>query len=170
MTLVELAIVLALMGILSALAFAGFRGVLPRYRLEGATRDLAEGLILARMRAISTNREHRFVPDLATDSFVVDEGDVTDNATSWTRKSTGGGSGSWPGVDLYRADNLVDGAVRFNTDGSVDPNDNRAYDFIYLDGGPQSGRRCIGLRTVDGRVWVGRPSATDCEPDRGIRK
>ena len=170
MTLVELVIVLGLIGILSALAFASLRGTLPRYRLEGATRDLAEGLILARMRAISTNREHRFVPDLAADSFVVDEGDVTDDATVWTRRSAGGGPENWPWVDLYRADNLVDGEIRFNTDGSADPYDNRAYDFIYLDGGSQAGRRCVGVRMADGRVWVGRPTATDCEPDRGIRK
>jgi prepilin-type N-terminal cleavage/methylation domain-containing protein len=169
-TLVELAVVLSLIGILAAIGYANLRGVMPRYRLEAAVRDVSEGLVLARMRAISANREYRFVPDVAADSFGVDEGNQSDNATAWTRKAAGGGAGHWPGIDLYRADNLVDGAVRFNTDGSADPFDNRAYDFIYLDGGPQAGQRCVGVRTVDGRVWVGRPSAADCEPDRGVRK
>ena len=51
-TLIELMVALAIMGIFGAVIMANFRGYIPRYRLRTATNDLYASLQLARLTAI----------------------------------------------------------------------------------------------------------------------
>lgn len=60
-TLVELMIVVALMGILSAIAVPNIMGQMPRYRLNGAARQVMSDLLSARMEAVSQNNEFRIL-------------------------------------------------------------------------------------------------------------
>jgi Tfp pilus assembly protein FimT len=56
--MVEMTVVVAIVGVLVTMAYWGFSGVVPRWRLSAAARDVATNLALARARAISQNRHH----------------------------------------------------------------------------------------------------------------
>jgi prepilin-type N-terminal cleavage/methylation domain-containing protein len=58
-TLTELVIVIAVLGILTAVAVPSFLSWLPKYRLRSAARDLYSNLHLAKMAAIKTNQKCR---------------------------------------------------------------------------------------------------------------
>jgi prepilin-type N-terminal cleavage/methylation domain-containing protein len=55
-TIIELLTVVSMIGILVSLAYWGFAGVMPRFRLQGAAADAANLLVLTRARAIAQNR------------------------------------------------------------------------------------------------------------------
>ncbi|RZB38435.1 MAG: hypothetical protein SRB2_00183 [Desulfobacteraceae bacterium Eth-SRB2] len=58
-TLTELVIVIAVLGILTAVAVPSFLSWLPKYRLRSAVRDLYSNQQLAKMAAIKTNQKCR---------------------------------------------------------------------------------------------------------------
>ena len=60
-TLVELIIVVALVGILAAIATPAFRDMTGRYRLSSAAKTVVSGLKMARMIAVSKNARTRMV-------------------------------------------------------------------------------------------------------------
>ena len=56
-TSTELMTVVAIIGVLAALAIPNIAGQMPRYRLNGATRQVMGDLMLARMEAVSQKNE-----------------------------------------------------------------------------------------------------------------
>lgn len=60
-TLVEVAIVVALMGVLAAIAYGSTRDQMPRYRLIRAAKGLKSDLVNLKNLAVLTNRETRMV-------------------------------------------------------------------------------------------------------------
>ena len=63
-TLIQLVIVIAIIGILAAAALPTLMGQMPKYRLNGATRELMGELMAARMKAVKLNRKVQvFFPD-----------------------------------------------------------------------------------------------------------
>ena len=56
-TLTELMIVVALMAILAAIAVPSIIAQMPKYRLNGAAREVLGDLVAARMQAVSQNNE-----------------------------------------------------------------------------------------------------------------
>jgi prepilin-type N-terminal cleavage/methylation domain-containing protein len=55
-TLLELMIVVAIIGVTAAMAMWNFTGVIPRWRLTSAGREVSNTLVLARAEAIAKNR------------------------------------------------------------------------------------------------------------------
>ncbi len=57
-TLTEMMVVVAIVGVLATVAYWGMSGVVPGYRLSTAARDVSEVLVLTRARAIAQNRNY----------------------------------------------------------------------------------------------------------------
>ncbi len=70
LTLVELLVIVAIVGILATLSFWSLQSTLDRWRVTTAARDVADALTLARARAIGENRTY-FVRFNATEYDVL---------------------------------------------------------------------------------------------------
>ncbi len=80
-TLVELLIVIAVMGILSAVAVPGYQTFLAKKRLNGAAREVMSDLMEARMQAINQNNRFR-VFFLDNRRYLILDDDDNNNAIS----------------------------------------------------------------------------------------
>ena len=60
-TLISQLVVLGIIGILLAIAVPSYLSMMPRLRLQGATRQLFSDLMFARMKAVRENNRHRIV-------------------------------------------------------------------------------------------------------------
>ncbi len=94
-TLLEMLFVVALISILSALAVFSTRDLIPRFRAQGAARDMANALQLARVTAIEQNKETRLLIldyDTAATTFDgnwygawrIEVGDKSLHSSSWS--------------------------------------------------------------------------------------
>lgn len=81
-TLAEVIMVLAIIGILAAIAIPNFLSWLPNMRLKAAARDLYSSMQKARAEAIKTNRDHAIVFDTANNRYVLCSSAGADN--SWS--------------------------------------------------------------------------------------
>lgn len=85
MTLLEVVLVLALIGILCAIALPGFNHTfLPRYRLRQAARRLTCDMLSAQMRAVSKSRQYRIVFDTAGNAWRLEEGNRSSQSSAWS--------------------------------------------------------------------------------------
>ena len=80
-TVIELIIVIAVLGILTAVGVPNFLSWLPKYRLKSAARDLYSNMQLAKLSAIKNNADWAIVFNLATDQYQVCSDQGPDN--SW---------------------------------------------------------------------------------------
>lgn len=116
-TLVELMVVLVILGILGALAFADLSALKGRYRMNAAARHFASEVDACRVRAISENKEYALVL-LESDPTPLDgdwrgnhgryeirSGDGLRNSSSWEPITDGvvdlyNGPNDWTGVSI----------------------------------------------------------------------
>jgi len=80
-TVIELIVVIAVLGILTAVGVPNFLSWLPKYRLKSAARDLYSNMQLVKLSAIKNNADWAIVFNLATDQYQVCSGQGPD--TSW---------------------------------------------------------------------------------------
>lgn len=80
-TLVELVIAVAAMGIIAALAIPSLSSLYAMYSLKSAAREIAVHLELAKMKAISSNREHRV--EFVGTTFRIARGNSASDSTTW---------------------------------------------------------------------------------------
>jgi type IV fimbrial biogenesis protein FimT len=69
LTIIEIIVVIAIIGILSAIAIPGFSAWLPGYRLKAAARDIYSNMQMAKMGAVRTNRTWTVVFSSGTTNY-----------------------------------------------------------------------------------------------------
>lgn len=130
-TLVELVVVLAVLGMLLAIALSNILSSLPHYRVLNASRRLAATIHLTRTRAILSSLEHRIRQPGGTAGWQVEEGNQPFGSGSWTatpeavdlNQHYGGVSiNQWPGDIVCSPNGAVTspGAVIFGTSGGTE--------------------------------------------------
>lgn len=103
-TLVEIAITLAIAGIIAMIAIPSFIGIMPRLRLANDMATLTNEIALARARAISKNDEFRIIFSTAGDSYTLrNESDGISFATN----NLSGDIDLYQVTDLGAADTLA---------------------------------------------------------------
>ena len=120
-TLAEVMVVIAIIGICSAIAIPSFIGWLPKYRLNSATSDLLGAMQSARLRALKDNASVviEFNPGADSYSVFLDNGAGGGNSGNSIQdgaESTVMGGAMPAGVDLLGGDTL-----RFDARGFPDP-------------------------------------------------
>lgn len=71
MSLVEVMVVVAIIGIVGTLAIPGFKHLLPRVRLNNQAMVLSNEVALARVRAISQSTDYKIVFSPATERYTI---------------------------------------------------------------------------------------------------
>ena len=135
-TLIELVVVMAIIAIMALFMVPSIGEWTAGFRLRGGTKDLADTLQLARLKAISTGNQYRVRLNLnngsAAESFVLQENDPT---LGWT---TEGATITLPkGVNIDRVD---PGGIQagnldrtFNTNGTASGWAGSATSIIYIE-------------------------------------
>lgn len=83
-SLIELAIILAIIGILAVIAIPNIMEMTPRIRLNNAAQGIATDLQFARMRSITIGKECRLNFNVSEERYTIEEGNRSSGSTSWT--------------------------------------------------------------------------------------
>ncbi|MFC1656948.1 Tfp pilus assembly protein FimT/FimU [Candidatus Moduliflexota bacterium] len=170
-TLVELAIVLGITGIVATIAVPSYIKMLPHIALRNETSEISMLLLQSRMRSIKETRYYRVAFDLTGDSYQVDLGDVAWDAGSGQNVIQWSGAGPpvtvSKRVDLHSdtSDALVPpfsgNRVIFNPNGTTDAT---GFEAVYLRNSPTTGERYrvkilgatgkIGMERWTGGLWA----------------
>jgi len=157
-TLVELVLVIAIIGIVSAVAWGSLRDQMPRYRLVKAANELAEDIAHLRMQAINANVETRFL----VEQLDLDASDPGSWGGAWRLQAGNASSNSDAWEDLP-IDAQFDGTDDQTGEGPVDigPGGNRESKGVGLSldttlGGPSYGNGNAVVFTPRG--WVANPA------------
>ena len=82
-TLIELAVIIAIVGVLAGIAVPSFVGWLPKYRLSSSADDIQSLVQNARLRAVKENAHVAVLFDPDNDGLDVDYLAFVDNNSNW---------------------------------------------------------------------------------------
>ncbi len=143
-TLIELVVVFAIIGIMAALLTPGIGAWMPKYRLRSATRDIVSAMRDAQMKAVTNRVQYRVNFNVAPNSYVLqrDSGGFSDDGALQTAPS---------GITINIA-GLPGGTATFNTDCTC-PNGG-TITLSYQKGGITQAQRGVLLSASTGRVRI----------------
>lgn len=119
-TLIELMVVLAIIAIMGLFMVPSIGEWTAGFRLRGASKDLANALQMARLKAISDTVEYKVQLDLDNQQFSVLKGNARQGSTSWPTQE--GTTSTMPkGVAIVNVDGTTTGIIDriFRPDGTV---------------------------------------------------
>jgi type II secretion system protein H len=108
-TLIELIVVIAILGIMAAIVVPNYLSWLPKYRLKGAARDLYSNMQLARMAAIKNS-------NTSTITYTSAGYTITTNAITGNTTQTVNLANEWSNAVQF---DPTPGAVTFDSRGTV---------------------------------------------------
>ncbi len=159
-TTLELLITVSVIAILSTIAYPSMRGMMERYRFNGAVGLTNSDFLLARLKAVSKNREYKIRMDTGNDLYTIFEGNASDSSSSWTVKSQ---RKMTTGIDIFQIDDFNSNEAILSPDGTVDVN-NAAVDVIrvYFRGQKAPSPKRLSIETHTGRIRteVQQPNGT----------
>jgi prepilin-type N-terminal cleavage/methylation domain-containing protein len=116
-TIIELAVVMAIIAIIALFMSPALGEWATRFRVRGASKDLADALQLARLKAISDVVEYKVELDLDNQRFSVWKGNARQGSTSWPTQE-----GATITLPRTVAINNVDGTTSGTVDRVFRPN------------------------------------------------
>jgi prepilin-type N-terminal cleavage/methylation domain-containing protein len=119
-TLIELVVVMAIIAIMALFMTPSIGEWAAGFRLKGATKDLADALQLARLKAISDVVEYKVEINLNNQEFKVWKGNARQGSTSWPSQE--GATITMPrGVTINNVDGTTTGTIDriFRPDGTA---------------------------------------------------
>ena len=117
-TLVEILIVIAIVGILTAIAAPGVSAWIETFKFKNTVREIGITMQLARMKAITSGVEYRVVFDLDEETFSVEKGNLADGSDTWISEGVVTDVSSW--VDIAFVNSYTTGKrnKQFNPNGT----------------------------------------------------
>jgi general secretion pathway protein H len=153
-TLIELIFVIALIGIMAALALPSFKDWYQNATYKEAARDIASTLRDARARAIGQNVQHRVEFAIAGKSYQMIRGNRAFGSDNWTDVVQGPVDLAGKGISLKSGtdcNNDTDVIVTFNPNGTSTSN----YVCIMTDQSPPVRKFRVGVgESTTGRVII----------------
>jgi Tfp pilus assembly protein FimT len=150
-TLVEVGIMLSIFAIVAVMALPDVRGMIQRYQFNAAVRRAKTDLNLARLKAISRNREVRVRVDTNGESYAVEQGNASTGSTTWTTESS---KTMGQGIDIFQVEGHADDNIMFKVNGSVKDNPNDNFIGFEFRGQNATQRKRINIETSTGRMYL----------------
>ncbi|MCB1188421.1 GspH/FimT family pseudopilin [bacterium] len=116
-SLVEMAIVLAILGIVATIAISNLYAAIPHSRLETAQLRMAEVMMIARNQARSEEVNTRVLLDSSTGTYWVEAQDR--DTLDWANSMPGGGVETLPEGVTITANTFPSNQVQYTTRGSM---------------------------------------------------
>jgi prepilin-type N-terminal cleavage/methylation domain-containing protein len=119
-TLAELMIVIAIIGILSAVSLYGWRGYQDNVNLRTAAGDVATDMAETKQRAVSEGVQYRITFNTAANNYIIEQG--TSSGTPYTTVQTKSPTAFGAGSGLFiLSTNFSNSEVLFYTRGTISP-------------------------------------------------
>lgn len=162
--MVELAVTVALIGVVATLAIPSIRRLVPRYKYNSAVSMMQSDVNNARLKSISRNREVRITFSIPLDSYTVEEGNLATGSTAW--KSIGGSRLSGGAANMWKVEAntgggttdmtaivyLPDGSARYYNGASEIANAQDGYVYVSGPAGSTSLEGRLAVKSITGRV------------------
>ena len=116
--LVEILIVIAIFGVLTAIAAPGISAWVETFHFKNTIREIGITMQLARMKAITSGVEYRVVFDLDAETFCLERGNQADGSDMWIPEGVVSDVSSW--VDIAFVNSYTTGKrnKQFNPNGT----------------------------------------------------
>ena len=117
-TLVEILIVIALIGILTAIAAPNISAWVETFKFKNTKREIGITMQLARMKAIARGVEYRVVFDLDAETFSLERGNQADGSDTWIAEGVVSDVSSWADIAFVNSYTTGKRNKQFNPNGT----------------------------------------------------
>jgi type II secretion system protein H len=117
-TLVEILIVIAIIGFLTAIAAPGVSAWVETFKFKNTVREIGITMQLARMKAIASGVEYRVVFDLDAETFFLERGNQADGSDTWIAEGVVTDVSSWADIAFVNSYTTGKRNKQFNPNGT----------------------------------------------------
>jgi len=117
-TLVEILIVIAIFGVLTAIAAPGISAWVETFKFKNTIREIGITMQLARMKAIASGVEYRVVFNLDAETFCLERGNQADGSDTWIPEGVVIDVSSWADIAFVNSYTTGKRNKQFNSNGT----------------------------------------------------